>query len=104
MHVQSTTEINAAATFGRRKIAPRACVADEKPHVRSFFEDALEELGFVASDCDQAAALPTIVLDQRPDLVLLGLSGGGIAAPRCWKRCAASTLLAKFYCSVRGPR
>jgi EAL domain-containing protein (putative c-di-GMP-specific phosphodiesterase class I)/CheY-like chemotaxis protein len=80
MHVQSTTEINAAATFGRRKIAPRACVADEKPHVRSFFEDALEELGFVASDCDQAAALPTIVLDQRPDLVLLGLSGGGIAA------------------------
>jgi EAL domain-containing protein (putative c-di-GMP-specific phosphodiesterase class I) len=80
MQLHPIAETNVAATFGRRKIAPRACVADEKPHVRSFLEDALEELGFIATDCEQATALPAIVLDQRTDLVLLGLSGGGIAA------------------------
>ncbi len=80
MHMQPTAEINAAATFGRRKVAPHACVADDKPHIRSFLLEALEELGFIASDCDQPTALPAVVLDRQPDLFLLGLSGGGIAA------------------------
>lgn len=76
---KSIDEMN-AATFGRRKVAPHACVADDKPHIRSFLLDALEDLGFVASQCDQPAAMPVLVLDRRPDLFLLGLSGGGIAA------------------------
>ena len=74
--MQPTAEINAAATFGRRKVAPHACVADDKPHIRSFLLEALEELGFIASDCDQPTAVPAVVLDRQPDLFLLGLSGG----------------------------
>lgn len=76
---KSIDETN-AATFGRRKVAPHACVADDKPHIRSFLLDALEDLGFIASQCDRPAALPAVVFDRHPDLFLLGLSGGGIAA------------------------
>ena len=60
--------IAARATFGRRKIAPRVCIADSKPHIRQFLRDALEELGFVVGDCDLAGDLRAAVTDQRADL------------------------------------
>lgn len=75
-----TDDSAAVATFGRRKIAPRACVADGKPHIRSFLREALEELGFITCECEQADNLNAVVMEQRPDLFVLGLSGGGIAA------------------------
>jgi hypothetical protein len=34
-------------TFGRRKVKPRACVADGKRHLRAFMREVLEDLGFV---------------------------------------------------------
>jgi len=102
MHLQPIAETSAATTFGRRKIAPRACVADEKPHVRSFLEDALEDLGFIATDCDQAAALPMIVLDQRTDLVVLGLSGGGIATTEALETLRGTNFAGKIL--LFGPR
>ena len=68
------------AIFGRRKVAPRVCVADSKPHIRNFLREALEELGFVACECEQAGGLAAVVMSQRPDLLVLGLSAGGIAA------------------------
>ncbi|MDB5612006.1 MAG: diguanylate phosphodiesterase [Bradyrhizobium sp.] len=67
-------------TFGRRKVTPRACVADSKKHLRAFLTDILEDLGFVTSDCAKADELGVILQTQLPDLVVLGLSVDGIEA------------------------
>ncbi|HYJ43330.1 MAG: hypothetical protein ABWY14_18490 [Tardiphaga sp.] len=34
--------------FGRRRMAPRVCVVDHKPHIRTFLAEALEDLGFLS--------------------------------------------------------
>jgi len=78
MYKQSS-EIGAITRFGRRKIVPRACVADTKPHIRNFLREALEELGFVSGECGEPGNLRQVLMEQRPDLLLLGLSAGGIA-------------------------
>jgi EAL domain-containing protein (putative c-di-GMP-specific phosphodiesterase class I)/CheY-like chemotaxis protein len=64
-------------TFGRRKVTPRACVADSKKHLRAFLTDVLEDLGFVTSDCATADELGMILETQHPDLVIIGLSVDG---------------------------
>jgi EAL domain-containing protein (putative c-di-GMP-specific phosphodiesterase class I)/CheY-like chemotaxis protein len=69
-----------SATFGHRKMTPRACVADSKKHLRAFLTDILEDLGFVTSDCAQADELGTILDTQLPDIVVLGVSVDGIEA------------------------
>src|ERR1700676_5500408 len=68
------------ATFGRRKVTPRACIADSKKHLRAFLTDVLEDLGFVTSECAKADELGMILDTQLPDLVVLGLSVDGIEA------------------------
>jgi EAL domain-containing protein (putative c-di-GMP-specific phosphodiesterase class I) len=73
-------ESGVMATFGRRKVTPRACIADSKPHIRNFLREALEELGFTISECDHAGRIGTIVVEHRPDLFVLGFSAGGIVA------------------------
>jgi EAL domain-containing protein (putative c-di-GMP-specific phosphodiesterase class I)/CheY-like chemotaxis protein len=78
--LNSSRESAIISQFGRRKIAPRACVADSKPHIRNFLRDALEELGFIACECEQTESASAVILDQRPDLFVMGLSAGGIAA------------------------
>jgi EAL domain-containing protein (putative c-di-GMP-specific phosphodiesterase class I)/CheY-like chemotaxis protein len=70
------------ATFGRRKVIPRACVADSKKHLRAFLTDVLEDLGFVTSECAKADELAAILETQLPDLIVLGLSVDGIEAGR----------------------
>jgi EAL domain-containing protein (putative c-di-GMP-specific phosphodiesterase class I)/CheY-like chemotaxis protein len=67
-------------TFGRRKVTPRACVADSKKHVRAFLTDVLEDLGLVTSECAKADELETILETQLPDLLVLGVSVDGIEA------------------------
>ena len=67
-------------TFGRRKVTPRACVADSKKHLRAFLTDVLEDLGFVTSECAKADELGMILETQLPDLIVLGLSVDGIEA------------------------
>lgn len=79
MYKQQSSEISAITRFGRRKIVPRACVADSKPHIRNFLREALEELRFVTGECDERANLQSVLMEQRPDLLVLGLSAGGIA-------------------------
>jgi EAL domain-containing protein (putative c-di-GMP-specific phosphodiesterase class I) len=69
-----------SATFGHRKVTPRACVADSKKHLRAFLTDILEDLGFVTSDCAQADELGTILDTRLPDIVVLGVSVDGIEA------------------------
>lgn len=68
------------ATFGRRKISPRACVADSKKHLRAFLADVLEDLGFVTSECAKADELGEILATHLPDIIVLGVSVDGIEA------------------------
>ena len=69
-----------APAFGRRKVVPRVCVADGKPHIRDFLRESLEDLGFIVCECDAATNVADIVIEHQSDLVVLGLSAGGIAA------------------------
>lgn len=67
-------------TFGRRKVTPRACVADSKRHLRAFLTEVLEDLGFVTSECAKAEELGAILENELPDLIVLGVSVDGIEA------------------------
>ena len=77
---QQPEEAIKLATFGRRKVAPRVCIADGKPHIRKFLRETLEELGFIACECTQVGELSAALDAQLPDLVIVGLSAGGIEA------------------------
>ncbi|WP_027523598.1 EAL domain-containing protein [Bradyrhizobium sp. Ec3.3] len=65
-------------TFGRRKVTPRACVADGKRHLRAFMSEVLEDLGFVTSECGNAEELRGMLATELPDLILLGIAADGI--------------------------
>jgi EAL domain-containing protein (putative c-di-GMP-specific phosphodiesterase class I)/CheY-like chemotaxis protein len=67
-------------TFGRRKVTPRACVADSKKHLRAFLTDVLEDLGFTTSECAKPDELGAILETQLPDLIVLSLSVDGSEA------------------------
>ncbi len=69
--LQNATNV---VTFGRRKVKPRVCVADDKAHVRTFLTDAFEDLGFVTSECAGATDLAATLGTHLPDLVVLGPS------------------------------
>lgn len=70
------------AAFGRRKVTPRACVADGKRHLRAFLAEVLEDLGFVTSECGGADELQTVLATGLPDLILLGISADSIEPGR----------------------
>src|SRR5215469_2300860 len=76
MMCASTEERIKSVTFGHRKMRPRACVADDNPHMRTLLAEALEELGFVTCACAPCDDLGEIVDRNVPDLVVLGLSEG----------------------------
>lgn len=65
-------------TFGRRKVMPRACVADSKRHLRAFLAEVLEDFGFVSSECASADELQAVLTSDLPDLILLGIAADGI--------------------------
>lgn len=69
-------------TFGRRKVTPRACVADGKRHLRAFLAEVLEDLGFVTSECASADELRTVLTGELPDLILFGVAADGIEPGR----------------------
>jgi EAL domain-containing protein (putative c-di-GMP-specific phosphodiesterase class I)/CheY-like chemotaxis protein len=73
-------DLASATTFGRRRVTPQACIADNKKHLRAFLTDVLEDLGFVTSECAQADELGTMLGTELPDLVVLGVSIDGIEA------------------------
>jgi len=68
MHEQQNTVL-----FGRRRMAPRVCVVDVKPHIRTFLADALEELGFISRPCARLTEVSAALADFNPDLIVLGL-------------------------------
>ena len=77
------------ATFGRRKVRPRVCIADGKQHIRKFLGEALEEIGFITCECTQVAELDAALDAQLSDLVVVGLSSGGVEAGAILKALAA---------------
>jgi EAL domain-containing protein (putative c-di-GMP-specific phosphodiesterase class I)/CheY-like chemotaxis protein len=66
------------AWFGHRKLAPRACIADSKKHLRTFLAESLEDLGFITSECAEPGELDGLLEAERPDLLVLGVSVDGI--------------------------
>ncbi len=68
--------------FGRRKLMPSVCVLDGKQHIRTFLVEALEELGLLTTECRDASELDARLAQQHIDLVVLGLSAGGMDASR----------------------
>lgn len=62
--------------FGRRPIPPRACIVENKTHVRMFLAEMLDELGFVVRE-GGASDVRTVLREFRPDLLVLGPLGGG---------------------------
>ena len=59
--------------FGHRRTAPRVCVVDGKPHIRTFLAEALEDLGFVTHQCGYASDVTAALRSSEIDVVLLGL-------------------------------
>jgi CheY-like chemotaxis protein len=86
---QRPEEAIKSVAFGRRKVMPRVCIADDKRHIRKFVGEALEELGFITCECTQVGELSTVLDAQLPDLVVVGLSTGGIEAAAMLKALAA---------------
>lgn len=69
-------DVRPIASFGRRRVAPRVCVFDTRPHIRKFLCETIEELGFIVDDCRSAGDMEQLVA-AAPDLALLGFSDGG---------------------------
>ena len=89
-------------TFPRRKIPPRACVADSKQHIRSFLAEVLEEFGFITRECAQVSEFGAVLDRQRPDLIVVGLSAGGGVAGELLKILASRKFDGKVL--LAGPR
>jgi len=102
MENQRLEEATNVIAFGKRKIRPRVCVADGKRHIRTFLVETLEDLGFIPCECAHARELGTVFDAQVPDLVVLGLSAGGIEAVEIVKTLAAKTFDGKLL--LLGPR
>jgi EAL domain-containing protein (putative c-di-GMP-specific phosphodiesterase class I)/CheY-like chemotaxis protein len=97
-----TGEAAKPIALGRRKVRPRVCIADGKRHIRVFLREALEELGFITCECAQLSQLDAVLDEQLPDLVLLGLSAGGVEAGETLKALAAREFDGKLL--LLGPR
>lgn len=91
-----------AAAFGQRRVTPRACIADNKNHLRTFLADVLEDLGFITCECAKAGELAAILDAQPPDLIILGLSFDGIEAGRILEILAGKNFSGKVL--AIGPR
>jgi hypothetical protein len=76
--------------FGRRPIPPRACVVENRTHVRMFLTDMLDELGFIAREAD-TADIRTVLREFRPDLIVLGPLGTGLEVQALLRTLQAQT-------------
>src|SRR5262245_6722921 len=101
MQHSSIEEAGKLPAFGRRRVAPRVCIAESKKHIRAFLRETLEELGFIASEASQAADLARVIDAHLPDLIILGMSTGGVVAGETLKVAAAKAFGGKI---LLGPR
>jgi DNA-binding NtrC family response regulator len=63
-----------------RRDAPLVCVTDGQHHVRQFLREALSEFDFTIYECIEPGELNDALDAQPPDLLVLGMTAGGIAA------------------------
>jgi EAL domain-containing protein (putative c-di-GMP-specific phosphodiesterase class I) len=92
--VANTPSVRPTA-FGQRSLTPRVCIADSKPHIRSFLADALDDLGFITFECGRASELRELLSSQTLNLVVLGLSAGGIEAGKVLETLASAQFRGK---------
>jgi EAL domain-containing protein (putative c-di-GMP-specific phosphodiesterase class I)/CheY-like chemotaxis protein len=88
-------EVDRRRTFGKRRVARRACVIDSKQHLQTFLSEALEELGFIVCSCGSAEAFNEALGRHDPDLVISSLSAGGMEAARALEIAAAQGFAGK---------
>jgi EAL domain-containing protein (putative c-di-GMP-specific phosphodiesterase class I) len=88
-HTASRFEVDRKRTFGTRKVAPRACVFDAKQHLRTFLGEAMEEIGFVVRPCPSTDSLIEATVAFQPDVLIFGLSAGGLDSAQALQLVAA---------------
>jgi CheY-like chemotaxis protein len=81
--------IEELARFSRQNVTPRVCIADGRQHVRAFLAEALEELGFTTCECARASDVVAVLDTHLPELVVLPMSAGAVAAGEMLKALAA---------------
>jgi len=72
-----------------RRGVPLVCVTDGKHHVRKFLREVLSEFSFTLYECVEVGELSAALDARPPDLVILGLTAGGIAAGEMLRTLAA---------------
>ena len=72
-----------------RRVMPLVCITDGKPHIRKFLREALSEFGFTIYECVHVGELSAALDARPPDLVVLGLTAGGVAASEMLEMLAA---------------
>ena len=72
-----------------RRGVPLVCVTDGKHHVRKFLREVLGEFSFTIYECVEVGELSAALDARPPDLVILGLTAGGIAAGEMLRTLAA---------------
>ncbi|HEX9752388.1 MAG TPA: hypothetical protein VGA46_02925 [Methyloceanibacter sp.] len=72
-----------------RRDVPLVCVTDGKHHVRKFLREVLGEFSFTIYECVEVGELSAALDARPPDLVILGLTAGGIAAGEMLRMLAA---------------
>jgi DNA-binding NtrC family response regulator len=102
MENQWPEQMPISATFGHRKVRPTVCVVEHKQHIRIFLCDILDELGFITCACAEFNELDKRLHPQRPDLIVLRLSGDGEKGAEMLKMLAAEEFAGKVL--LLGPR
>lgn len=68
---------------------PLVCVTDGKAHIRKFLREMLGAYGFTIYECVEIGELSAALDAEPPDLVVLGLTAGGIVAAEMLRLLAA---------------
>jgi EAL domain-containing protein (putative c-di-GMP-specific phosphodiesterase class I)/CheY-like chemotaxis protein len=63
-----------------RASVPLVCVTDGQHHIRTFLREALSEFRFTIYECIEPRELSDALDARPPDLVILGLTAGGMGA------------------------
>jgi DNA-binding response OmpR family regulator len=72
-----------------RRAAPLVCVTDGKHQVRRFLREVLGEFNFSIYECVEPGELADALDATAPDLVVLGLTSGAMAAGEMLRTLAA---------------
>ena len=71
---RSSSGARASVLFKPRHVVPRACVLDDKPHIRTFISDMLDELGFATETAPQALDIRTLLQTTNPSVIVVSVS------------------------------